>query len=60
MYEMAKDAQHHSYYEKSCQSKDLNRGRKGLHKPGHLMFFMLVFLRIKQVVNKLGSLERSK
>jgi len=61
---MTKDA----HYEKSSQQSsedltkdltDLIRGRNG-HKPEHLMFFLLVFLRINQVVNKLGSLEGSK
>jgi len=57
-----------THYEKSSQQSsedltkdlaDLTRGRTG-HKPEHFMFFLLVFLRIKQVVNKLDSLERSK
>jgi len=61
---MTKDAQDHSYYEKSSQQTsedltkdlaDLTRERNG-HKPEHLLFFMLVFLRIKQDVNNLGSL----
>jgi len=60
---MTKDAHYHSHHEKSSQqtsedlTKDLaylTRGRNG-HKAEHLMFFLLVFLRIKQVVNNLGS-----
>jgi len=56
-----------AHYEKSSQQSsenltkdlaDLTRGRNG-HKPKHLIFFLLVFLRIKQVVNKLSSLEGS-
>jgi len=62
--EMTKDAHYHSHYEKSSHQSsenltndlaDLTRGRNG-HKPEHLMIFLLVFLRIKQVVNNLGSL----
>ena len=62
--EMTKDACYHSHYKKSSQhlsedlTKDLadpTRGRNG-QKPEHLMFFLMVFLRIKKVVNKLGSL----
>jgi len=61
---MTKDA----HYEKSSQQSsedltkdlpDLPRGRNG-HKPKHLMFLLLVFLRIKKVINKLGSFEGSK
>jgi len=54
---MTKDANYHSHYEKSSplSREDLSRGRNG-QRPEHLMFFMLVFLRIKQVVNKLASL----
>jgi len=61
---MTKDTNDLSYYEKSSQqtsenlTKDLanlTRGRNG-HKPEHLLFFLLVFLRIKQIVNNLGSL----
>jgi len=37
------------------KSEDLTRRRNG-QRPEHLMFFLLVFLRIKHVVNKLGSL----
>jgi len=42
--EMTKDA----YYEKSSQqsSEDLTRGRNW-HKPEHVMFFLLVFLKNK-------------
>jgi len=62
--EMTKEAHYHSHHEKSSQQSsedltkdltDLTRGRNG-QKLEHLMFFLLVFLRIKQVVNKLGSL----
>jgi len=55
--EMTKDSHDHSHYEKSSQlsSEDLTRRRNG-QTPEHQMFFLLVFLRIKQVVNKLGSL----
>jgi len=55
--DMVKDANYNSHYEKSSQlsSEYLTRGRNG-KRPKHLMFFMLVFLRIKQVVNNLGSL----
>ena len=62
--EMTKDAHYRWHHEKSSQQTsenltkdlaDLTRGRNG-HKPEHLMFFQLVFLRIKQVVNNLGSL----
>jgi len=66
---MTKDAHYHSHHEKSSQQSndedltkdlaDLISGRNA-QKPEHLMFFMLIFLRIKQVVNKLGSLEGSK
>jgi len=58
---MTKDANYHSHYEKSSplSSENLIRERNG-QKPQPLMFFLLVFLRIKQVVNKLGSLEGSK
>jgi len=58
-----KDANYHSHYEKSSQlsSEDptndlanLTRRRNG-KRPKHQMFFFLVFLRIKQVVNNLGS-----
>jgi len=56
---MTKESNYHSHYEKSSQLSsedstkdlaDLTRRRNGK------MFFLLVFLRIKQVVNKLGSL----
>ena len=66
--QMAKDAHYHSHYKNSSQhsSEDLikdlaylTRGRNR-QKPEHLMFFLLIFLRIKQVVNKLGSLQGSK
>jgi len=62
--EMTKEAHYHSHHEKSSQQSsedltndliDLTKGRNE-QKPEHLMFFLLVFLRIKQVVNKLGSL----
>jgi len=55
---------YHSHYEKSSQLSsenptkdlvDLTKKRNG-QRPEHQMFFLLVFLRIKQVVNKLGSL----
>ena len=61
--EITKDSNYHSHYEKSSQlssentSNDLSnltRKRNG-QRPEHQMFFLLVFLRIKQVVNKLGS-----
>jgi len=61
---MTKDSHDHSHYEKSSQlssedpTKDLTnltRRRNG-QRPEHQMFFLLVFLRIKQVVNKLDSL----
>jgi len=61
---MTKDLNYHSHYEKSSQLSsedltkdlaDLTRRRNG-QRPEHQMFFLLVFLRIKQVVNKLGSL----
>jgi len=61
---MTKDSNYHSHYEKSSQlssedpTKDLAnliRRRNG-QRLEHQMFFLLVFLRIKQVVNKLGSL----
>jgi len=50
---MTKDA----HYERSSQhsSDDLTSGRNG-QRPEHLKFFLMVFLRIKQVVNNLGSL----
>jgi len=62
--EMTKDANYHSHHEKSSQqsSENLTKDPTNLTKGGngqkleHLMFFLLVFLRIKQVVNKLGSL----
>jgi len=59
-----KEMTKHAHYEKSSQQSseyltrdlaDFTRGRNG-HKPEHLLFFLLVFLRIKQVVNDLGSL----
>jgi len=58
---MTKDANYHAHNEKSSplSSEDFTRGRNG-QRPEHLMFFLLVFLRIKQVVNKLDSLEGSK
>jgi len=65
--EMTKDSHYHPHYEKSSQlsSKDptkdladLSRRRNG-QRPEHQLVFLLVFLRIKQVVYKLGSLEGS-
>ena len=62
--EMTKDAHYHSHYKKSSQHSsedltkdltDLTRGRNG-QIPEHLKFFLLVYLRIKHVVNNLGSL----
>jgi len=54
---MTKDAN----YERSSQhsSENLTRGRNG-QRPEHLKFFLLLFLRIKQVVNNSGSLWGSK
>jgi len=54
---MTKDA----HYERSSQhsSENLSRGRNG-QRPEHLKFFLLVFLRIKQVVNNLGAYWGSK
>jgi len=61
---MIKDSHDLSHYEKSSQLSsedptkdlaDLTR-RRNWQRPEHQMFFLLVFLRIKQVVNKLGSL----
>jgi len=66
--EMTKDAHYLSHHKKSSQQSsedltkdlvDLTRGRNG-KKPEHLFFLLLVFLKIKQVVYKLGSLEESK
>jgi len=61
---MTKDAHYNKSSQQSSEdlTKDLanlTRGRNG-HKLEHLMFFLLVFLRIKQVVNKLDSLKGSK
>jgi len=62
--EIIKYSHDHSYYEKSSQLSsedptkdlpDLTR-RSNEQRPEHQIFFLLVFLRIKQVVNKLGSL----
>jgi len=62
--EMTKDSNYHSHYEKLSQLSsedptknlvDLTR-RRNRQRPEHQMFFLLVFLRIKQVLNKLGSL----
>jgi len=62
--EMTKEAHYYSNHEKPSQQSsedlikdlaNLTRGRNG-EKPKHLMFFLLVLLRIKQLVNKLGSL----
>ena len=62
--EMTKDSHDHSHYEKSSQlsnedpTKDLanlTRRRNG-QRPEHQMFFLLVLLKIKHVVNNLGSL----
>ena len=55
--EMTKDSNYHSHYEKSSQlsSEDPTRRRNGQILE-YQMFFLLVFLRMKQVVNKLGSL----
>jgi len=59
-----KEMTKNSHYEKSSllsnedPTKDLaylTRRRNG-QSPEHQMFFLLVFLRIKQVVNKLSSL----
>jgi len=61
---MTKDLGDHSHYEQSPQQSsedptkdlmDLTKGRIG-HRPEHQMFFLLVFLKIKHVVNNLGSL----
>jgi len=61
---MTKNSNYYSHYEKSSQLssenptkdlKDLTRRRNG-QRPEHQMFFLLVFLIIKQVVNKFGSL----
>jgi len=61
---MVKDSHDHSHYEKSSQLSsedltkdlvDLTRRRNG-QKQEHQIFFLLVFLRIKQAVNKLSSL----
>jgi len=61
---MTNDAKYHSHYEKSSQLSnedptkdlaDLTR-RRNRQKPKHQMFFLLVFLKIKHVVNNLGSL----
>jgi len=62
--EMTKDSNYHSRYEKSSQLSsedptkdiaDLTRRRNG-QRPEYQMFFILVFLRIKQIVNILDSL----
>ena len=61
---MTKDSRDHSYYEHSSQQSsqdptkdlmDLTRGRTR-HRPEHQMFFLLIFLKIKHVVDSLGSL----
>ena len=61
---MTKDSRDHSHYKQSSQQSsqdsikdltDLTRGRTW-HRPEHQMFFLLVFLKIKHVVNNLGSL----
>jgi len=61
---MTKDSRDHLHYEQSSQqsnqdpTKDLmnlTRRRTG-HRPEHQMFFLLVFFKIKHVVNNLGSL----
>ena len=66
--EMTKDSNDHSHYEKSSQLPsenptkdltDLTRRRNG-QRPKHQMFFLLVFLTIKQVVNKSDSVQGSK
>ena len=60
---MTKDSRDHSHYEQSSQQTsqnptndlmDLTRGRTG-HRLEHQMFFLLVLLNIKHVVNNLGS-----
>ena len=66
---MTKDSRDNSHYEQSSQqssqdpTKDqtnLTRRRTG-HRPEHQMFFLLVFLKDKNMfVNKLGSLWGSK
>jgi len=62
--EMINDLNYHSHYEKSSQLSsenptkdltDLTRRRNG-QRPEHQMLFLLVFLKIKHVVNNLGSL----
>jgi len=66
--EMTKESHYHPHYEKSSQlsskkpTKDLAdlTGRRNGQRQKHQLFFLLVFLRIKQVVNKLGSLEGSR
>ena len=66
--DMTKDSHDHSHYEKSSQLSnedptkdlaDLTRRRNG-QRPEHQMFFLLVFLKLKHVVNNLDSLYRSK
>jgi len=61
---MTKDSNYNSHYEKSSllssedltkDPADLTRRRNG-QRPEHTMFFLLFYLRIKQVVNKLCSL----
>jgi len=61
---MTKASIDHSHYDKLSQqssqdpTKDLanlTRRRSG-HRPEHQMFFLLVFLKIKHIVNNLGSL----
>ena len=62
--EMTKVLRDHSHFEQSSQQSsqvptkdlvDLTKRRSG-HRPEHQMFFLLVFLKIKNVVNNLGSL----
>jgi len=62
--EMTKDSNYHLHYEKSSQLSsedptkdlaDLTR-RKNWQRAEYQMFFLMKFLRIKQIVNKLGSL----
>jgi len=61
---MTKDSHDHSHYEKSSQLSnedptkdlaDLTKRRNG-QIPEHQMFFLMVFLKIKYVVNNLDSL----
>jgi len=62
--DMTKDSHDHSHYEKSSQLSnedpakdlaDLTKRRNG-QRPEHQMFFLLFFLKIKHVLNNLGSL----